>query len=277
MKIDEQLGVHIHLIYEKPAIAGWEDIRRSFDVHSLYWIQAGKGTFYTDKAHEVTQGMLVYLRPGLKMRMNADQDDPLQIKMILFDCATICYKDGSWHTEAIHNSLEIQFLQQFSPIEEKQVDNMFNQILSNGSSRNKMNELKSKTILTELIYKLIFDDDRQELKDEGTAYHAYVQAKHYIEQHYNQNIKVKVLAEKFTISTSFLRKMFHQFTGESPKQYLNRIRHEQAVRLLVYSEESMKDIAFACGYVDEYHFSKIFKLQEGLPPTRFREQKRVKD
>ncbi|WP_159888739.1 cupin domain-containing protein [Paenibacillus puerhi] len=66
-----QLALCIHFVLDKMTYPEWEDIRNLVNVHSLYWIHEGEGTFRTNNEHKVGAGMLAYLEPGLKLSMYA--------------------------------------------------------------------------------------------------------------------------------------------------------------------------------------------------------------
>ena len=62
-------------------------------------------------------------------------------------------------------------------------------------------------------------------------------------------------------------------TGLSPNNYLGRVRLCHAMRLLAKSNDSVTDIAFACGFNDSNYFSSRFHQEIGVTPMQFRKQK----
>ena len=75
------------------------------------------------------------------------------------------------------------------------------------------------------------------------------------------------------MSPSYICKIFKQEMGESPINYLIRIRMEKARNLLLQEEGySVKEIACLVGYEDIYQFSKLFKKYYGVAPSYFRIQ-----
>lgn len=106
------LTVHIHLVLDKVTYPGWEDIRNLVNVHSLYWIHAGEGSFLTNTEHKVQAGMLIYLKPGLKMSMRSEMNVPLRMTMLLFDCAALGY-DAVWKEVQPVGTLRLPFLSQY--------------------------------------------------------------------------------------------------------------------------------------------------------------------
>ena len=56
----------------------------------------------------------------------------------------------------------------------------------------------------------------------------------------------------------------------SPGEYQRRLRVEHAGRQLTTTRRSLAEIAAAAGFADQAHFSRVFKDQTGVTPTRFR-------
>jgi len=56
----------------------------------------------------------------------------------------------------------------------------------------------------------------------------------------------------------------------SIQTFLQRLRIEQACRLMEHSAQPLADIAIAVGYSDVKHFSRIFRRYKGLSPKGFR-------
>lgn len=112
---------------------------------------------------------------------------------------------------------------------------------------------------------------------ESGAFAAFEQIKKTLENDYKDHHRIEKLAEKYGISPSYLRKMFLKFTGMGPKEYHMHLQNQQACRYLVFTDYPVKEIAKLCGYYEEYHFSKIFKQLNGIPPTVYRNKQRIKD
>jgi AraC family transcriptional regulator of arabinose operon len=52
-------------------------------------------------------------------------------------------------------------------------------------------------------------------------------------------------------------------------ELLRRARVEEARRLLAAGDLSIKQVAIACGFASPYHFSKVFRRIDGLPPSQY--------
>jgi AraC family transcriptional regulator len=63
---------------------------------------------------------------------------------------------------------------------------------------------------------------------------------------------------------------FKQSTGESPHQYVLRQRVERAKELLSDPQSTVLSASAVTGFVDQSHFSKVFRRVVGVSPSEFR-------
>ncbi len=92
-----------------------------------------------------------------------------------------------------------------------------------------------------------------------------------ISQSYKEpDFTVGRLAGEIHVSESYLRRLFSQFFGVSPKKYLMRVRISRAKILLSEGRRSIGDIAAECGFVSVYNFSRAFRESTGKAPTDYR-------
>jgi AraC-like DNA-binding protein len=96
-----------------------------------------------------------------------------------------------------------------------------------------------------------------------------------IHQHYADTLDSADLAKQAGLSTSQFERIFRKALGSSPRQYLQRVRIENACLFLVESEVTVAEIAQRCGYYDHAHFTKAFVALKGMTPTAFRKQRQA--
>lgn len=93
----------------------------------------------------------------------------------------------------------------------------------------------------------------------------------YLNENYENKISLEQIAHNMYLSPVYISKIFKEETGESPINYLIKIRLERAKEiLLTEGSGSIKSIANQVGYDDVYHFSKLFKKYYGLSPLYYR-------
>jgi len=83
---------------------------------------------------------------------------------------------------------------------------------------------------------------------------------------------VSDMAAFCNISENYLRRLFQEQTGASPKHYIDNLRITRAAEILTSTDRSIADIASSLGYLDTYHFIRRFSQVMGIPPARYRRQ-----
>jgi AraC-like DNA-binding protein len=61
-----------------------------------------------------------------------------------------------------------------------------------------------------------------------------------------------------------------KYFGVTPYQYLTQCRIDEAVRLLLHTDKTIRDIAAACGFAGQSHFSSAIRKRTGMPPGMIR-------
>jgi len=89
----------------------------------------------------------------------------------------------------------------------------------------------------------------------------------------DQPVTISQLAERVHMSVSALSQRFTRTTGQSPYQYLKRLRLEQA-RQLLSTGVPVGEAALSVGYASPSHFSCEFKRQFGQTPGSVRHWRR---
>lgn len=86
----------------------------------------------------------------------------------------------------------------------------------------------------------------------------------------SSDLSIADIAAKCGISECYFRKLFREYSGESPVSFRQRHRIERAKQLLLSEEKfAVSEIAWELGFSDVYHFSKVFKKHCGISPLKF--------
>ena len=88
-------------------------------------------------------------------------------------------------------------------------------------------------------------------------------------------VTVGELAELAGLSPSHFAHAFKTATGEAPHQYHRRLRVEHAKAMLADDELPLAEVALACGFASQSHFTTTFCGHVGMPPGRWREERRT--
>ncbi|MBA3707854.1 MAG: helix-turn-helix domain-containing protein [Planctomycetes bacterium] len=92
-----------------------------------------------------------------------------------------------------------------------------------------------------------------------------------MEARYAEPLTAEDIAHASGLGHSRFAVLFRELTGYSPKEYLRRLRIDKARLLLADIDLSIKEIAARTGFDDQYHFSRVFRQIDGVPPTAVRE------
>ena len=94
----------------------------------------------------------------------------------------------------------------------------------------------------------------------------------FLEKNYVEDIKLNDVARSAFISSSRLCHLFKETTGMPIFDYLNKMRCDQACRLLADTSDKLPDIAALIGFHDPSYFGRIFKKITGMSPSEYRKK-----
>lgn len=137
--------------------------------------------------------------------------------------------------------------------------------------------------------KLLFSRNESRLKIIGAFYNLLdeiastdpkISPIHSVDRYIEKNLSDpelsnETIAGELKISEVYLRKLFLNHLGTSPKQYILDMRIQKAKELLVESPLSVTDISRECGFSSVYHFCRAFKKRTAATPTQYAEKNRI--
>lgn len=94
--------------------------------------------------------------------------------------------------------------------------------------------------------------------------------KHYIDGHYHESVSLQSMAEMFHVSAGHLSRLFKKQERFSPQEYLIRKRVEAARTHLLSTDATLREIAWSCGFSDEFNLIKMFKSHYKMTPGNCR-------
>lgn len=92
----------------------------------------------------------------------------------------------------------------------------------------------------------------------------------FIQQNCTKEIRLWELGQLAGMSPHYFCQLFKQSTGLSPHQYVLRQRIDRAKEYLRNSEVTISGAAAATGFIDQSHFTKVFRRIVGATPMQFR-------
>lgn len=88
----------------------------------------------------------------------------------------------------------------------------------------------------------------------------------------NPDFKLEEYLKSLPLNSDYVKKLFKNQTGFTPKQRLAKLRLDKAKMLLSGTDRlnyTIKEVSNLCGYSDSLYFSKIFKNKFSYSPTEY--------
>ena len=115
--------------------------------------------------------------------------------------------------------------------------------------------------IKEFLFLALYDAARHtRMQEERTdGINLYVKkACDYITRNFDQEITVKMIAEELYLNENYFIKIFKKALGKTPNQYILETRLIHARLLILQTDRSIQEIAFACGFNTPSYFAKRF-------------------
>lgn len=95
---------------------------------------------------------------------------------------------------------------------------------------------------------------------------------YYIDNNYQNNIKLETIAPLFGYNSAYLGKLFTKEIGENFNSYVDHRRIEHSKRLLAQKNIKVYEVSEQVGYRNVDYFHKKFKKYVGISPAEYRKQ-----
>ena len=102
----------------------------------------------------------------------------------------------------------------------------------------------------------------------------FCRARDYLGAYYRDRITLEESARQAALSPFYFSRLFAQAFGETPHEFVTRMRIEEAKKLLLREDRRVTDICFGVGYESLGSFSLRFRSLTGFSPAGFRREAR---
>ena len=109
--------------------------------------------------------------------------------------------------------------------------------------------------------------------EDQQAAEAIHKAKIIMTEKFGQKIGPTDVADAINMGYSKFRRLFKEYTGYAPLQYLQELRLQRSKQLLVGTELTLTEIADRVGYDNADYFSAAFKKKNHITPANFRKKR----
>lgn len=230
---------------------------RVLQEYQLLYVTKGKGLFSSLLIQniEISEGTVFLLKPGEWHTYRPDESTGWECYWVGFSGAI---------TESLQNEntiIQIGY--------DEEMVGLYRKILevSNGERPGYRQLLSG--ILIHLLAYLFFREKDNNWKDKEVL-NKIDKARLMIREKLNSPVSPEELAAALNMSYTWFRRMFRQYTGLAPAQYITQLKIQKARELLSVTSMPIKEIALELGYESIDYFSTLFKKQTGTTPGQFR-------
>jgi AraC-like DNA-binding protein len=110
---------------------------------------------------------------------------------------------------------------------------------------------------------------------DATTFARLCRARDYLGTCFQDRVTLENAARHACLSPFHFSRVFTQAFGETPHEFVTRLRIDAAKKLLLAENDSVTDICFDVGYESLGSFSSRFRSLTGLSPAAFRREARV--
>ncbi|TVQ28428.1 MAG: helix-turn-helix domain-containing protein [Spirochaetaceae bacterium] len=125
------------------------------------------------------------------------------------------------------------------------------------------------TMLLEQVFQAIAETLQERMQHDRVP--VVTRARAYIARHYTRALPLDEIARECSVNPSYLSRVFHQTTGATFTDYVNRLRVDRAKELLLSRPGVfVYEIAQELGFEDSAYFSRLFREFAGTTPGAWR-------
>jgi len=212
------------------------------DHFQILYALEGEGEITLDrKAYDFSKDKVVLINPNCIHSIRATNKLTVLViafsipsmKMALQEELLACMQKKSRHFE-------------MDLITASEIRPLFRKMLYEQKNEDFFGKLSMPVYLIEIIILLLRQQDLTFVQDANDI--RSIQMKEYIERNYFENITAESLSTLFGISTRYMNDIFKRKFHETPLQYLQKIRVNQAKELLLQTDQDIVSICFEVGY-----------------------------
>ncbi len=244
------------------------------ETYTIFWIKQGKGTYNIDfEQYSFNGSVLFFLSPGQLFSVHSEEvKEAYRINFVRdFYCIQAHDKEVACNGVLFNNIYETPFI---SPSKKdiKKLDfileNLMEEFSSSATAQYDMLQayLKQFIILAVRIQK-----ENHQLKENSES-KLFNDFSVLVEMSFKSMHSVTEYAHRLGVSPKSLTKNFQKIGTNTPSDFIkNRIILE-AKRQILYSTDSIKQIAFNLGFNDPAYFSRFFTKSTLKSPIQFKKE-----
>jgi len=218
-------------------------------------IEDGGISYIDSNSKLINPNMIICAKPG-QMRHTKFPFKCYYIHMII-------------HSGALYDTL-MDTPDFFDTVKGETYKKIFTQLIKHYNALSDSEEIILQSLLLELIY-TISKDATKKFKDGhlNNNYTLIEKSLNYIKEHLTEDLSLKTIAEKLSISPIYFHNTFKTSTGKTLRDYVEEQRIKKAIKLLTTTNYSLTQIAYESGFSSQSYFSYVFKRKMKVTPREY--------
>ena len=96
-----------------------------------------------------------------------------------------------------------------------------------------------------------------------------------MEKNLEEPLSIAALCAQIASSQRQLDRLFQRYVGKSPSLYYRDVRLDRARGFVTQTQMPLSEVALACGFASQVHFSRAYRQRFGLAPSKDRIEGRI--
>jgi len=244
------------------------------NTYKIFWIKEGKGTYHIDfEKYSFDGNVLFFLSPGQIFSVDSEKiKEAYQLSFVQeFYCIQTHDSEIACNGVLFNNVYETPFV---NPNEKdtSRLDYIIENLIEefNGVDTAQYDMLQA-YLKQFIIYSVRIKKEHHVVKeDEETK--LFKDFSLLVEQNFKKLHSVTNYANRLGISPKSLTKHFQKIGTRTPSDFIKSRIITEAKRQLLYTDETIKYIAFDLGFNDPAYFSRFFTKATGQSPKKFQQE-----
>ena len=262
----------LHVVdFEKACVVNKPEQVNSY---RIYWIKEGKGSYNIDFSHYDFNGeVLFFLSPGQVFSVTSEKvKEAYQISFIRdFYCIQTHDKEVSCNGILFNNIYESPFVKPNLRESEKLTNILMNLLEEFEQNETAQYDMLQAYLKQFIIQSVRIKKDRDVLK-EDTETKLFKDFSTLVDLNFKNEHSVTYYAERLGLSPKSLTKHFQKIGAQTPSDLIKNRVILEIKRKLLYTDDSVKQIAYDLGFNDPAYFTRFFTKAVEKSPLQFKKE-----
>ena len=250
-------------------------IPEQFSEYTVLYIPKGKGLYYADFSEFAFNGpVLLFSTPLQALRLDAIIADGFHVLQFHSDFYCIEYhREEVACNGLLFNNIYIDPVINLAPDDIVFIEQLFDNITGE-CAQEEISEIVLRSYLqlflaksTTIKRRLMAHQEKTEVKDDLMERFRQLLDEHFLTLH-----KPNDYADLLAVSPNTLTKRCTKYFKKPPTHLITERLILEAKKQLHLTRKSIKEIAFALNFQDEFYFSRVFKKFTNVSPQAFRDK-----